>query len=86
MDHTLLIKSLLVKQFCKDKIFGYETSNVKNLLFQKSKYQINLEDIQNLLWSDIEILNDEEKNIVFKTLKNLKNNKHVIVDVKIILN
>ena len=45
--------------FARDKIFGYETSNVKNLLFQKSKSQINLDDIQNLLLSDIEILNDE---------------------------
>ncbi len=68
--------------FARDKIFGYETSNVKNLLFQKSKSQINIEDIQNLLLSDIEILNDEENNIVFKKLKNLKNNKHVIVDVQ----
>ena len=32
--------------------------------------------------SDIEILNDEENNIVFQILKNLKNNKHVIVDVE----
>jgi len=32
--------------------------------------------------SDLEILNDEENNIVFKKLKNLKNNKHVIVDVE----
>jgi len=68
--------------FAKDKIFGYKTSNVKNLLFQKSKSQINIEDIQNLVLSDIEILNDEENNIVFKTLKNLKNNKHVIVDAE----
>ena len=68
--------------FARDKIFGYETSNIKNLLFQKSKFQINLDDIQNLLLSDLEILNDEENNIVFKKLKNLKNNKHVIVDVK----
>ena len=68
--------------FARDKIFGFETSNVKNLLFQKSKSQINYEDIQNLLLSDIEMLNDEENNIVFKTLKNLNNNKHVIVDVE----
>ncbi|MDC2976809.1 hypothetical protein OAZ92_00485 [Prochlorococcus sp. AH-736-E02] len=68
--------------FARDKTFGYETSNVKNLLFQKSKSQINIEDIQNLLLSDIEILNYEENNIVFKTLKNLKNNKHVVVDVE----
>ena len=68
--------------FARDKVFGYETSNVKNLLFQKSKSKINLDDIQNLFLSDIKILNDEENNIVFQTLKNLKNNKHVIVDVE----
>jgi len=68
--------------FATDKIFGYETSNVKNLLFQQSKSQINFEDIQNLLLSDIAMLNDEENNIVFKKLKNLKNNKHIIVDVE----
>ncbi len=68
--------------FARDKIFGYKTSNVKKLLFHKSKSQINFEDIQNLFLSDIEILNDEENNIVFKTLKNLKNNKHVIVDIE----
>ena len=28
--------------FARDKIFGYKTSNVKNLLFQKGKSQINL--------------------------------------------
>ena len=32
--------------------------------------------------SDIEILNNEENNIVFKKLKNLNKNKHVIVDVE----
>ncbi len=68
--------------FARDKIFGYDTSSVKKLLFQKSKSQINLDDIQNLFLSDLEILNDEENNIVFKTLKNLKNNKHVIVDAE----
>jgi len=68
--------------FARDKIFGYETSNVKTLLFQKSKSQINLEDIQNLFLSDLEILNDEENNIVFKKLKDLNNNKHVILDVE----
>ena len=48
--------------FATDKIFGYETSNVKNLLFQKSKSQINLDDIQNLFLSDLEILNTEVNN------------------------
>ena len=68
--------------FARDKIFGYETSNVKKLLFQKSQSKINLDDIQNLLLSDLEVLNSEENNIVFKKLKKLKNNKHVIVDVE----
>ncbi len=68
--------------FARDKIFGFKTSNVKNLLFQKSKSQIKIEDIQNLFLSHIEILNDEENNIVFKKLNNLNNNKHVIVDLE----
>jgi len=68
--------------FATDKIFGYETSNLKSLLFQKSNSQINFEDIQNLFLADIEILNDEENNIVFKKLKNLKKNKHLIVDIE----
>ncbi len=78
VDNTPISQTI----FAKDKIFGYETSNVKNLLFQQSKAQINFEDIQNLLLSDIEMLNDEENNIVFKKITNLKNNQHVIVDVE----
>ena len=68
--------------FARDKIFGYETSNVKNLLFKQSKSQIKLDDIQNLVLSDLEILSEEENNSVFKRIKNLKNNKHVIVDIE----
>ncbi len=68
--------------FAEDKIFGYKTSNIKNLLFQKSKSQINLDDIQNIKLSDFEILKVEEKNIIFQKLKNFKNNTHVIVDIE----
>jgi len=68
--------------FAKDKIFGFETSNIKTLLYQKSKSKINVEDIQNLFLSDLEILNYEENNIVFQKLKNLKNNRHIILDVE----
>lgn len=78
VDKTLVSQTI----FARDKIFGYETSNIKNLLFQKSKSQLNIEDIQNLFLSDIEILNNEENNIVFKKLENLKNNKHIIVDIE----
>ena len=55
VDKTPINKTI----FATDKIFGYETSNVKNLLLQQSKSQINFEDIQNLLLSDIETLNDD---------------------------
>ncbi len=68
--------------FAEDKIFGYKTSNIKNLLFQQSKSQINLDDIQNIKLSDFEILEVDEKNIIFQKLKNLKNNTHVIVDIE----
>ena len=51
--------------FARDKIFGYETSDVKNILFQKSKCEINVDDIQNLFLSDLEIINNDENNIVF---------------------
>ena len=36
---------------------------VKDILFQKSKSQINIKDIENLLLSDLEILNDEENEL-----------------------
>ena len=68
--------------FAKDKIFGYETSNIKDLLFQKSKFQINFDDIQNLKLYELKVLESKETNIVFKKLKNLKNNTHLIVDVE----
>ena len=68
--------------FAKDKIFGFETSNLKNLLFHKSKSQLNKDDIQNLFLSDLNILKNEENNIVFKKIKNFKDNKHVILDVE----
>ncbi len=68
--------------FAKDKIFGYKTSNIKKLLFQKSKSQIKLNDIQNLNLSELKVLESKEKNIVFNKIRNLKENAHVIVDVE----
>ena len=68
--------------FAKDKIFGYKTSNIKNLLYEKSKSQINLNDIQNLKLNELKVLEIEENNSVFKKLRNLKNNTHVIVDAE----
>ncbi|MDC3168940.1 hypothetical protein OA853_00990 [Prochlorococcus sp. AH-716-E17] len=68
--------------FAKDKIFGYKTSNIKKLLFQKSKSQIKFSDIQNLTISELKVLESKEKNIVFNKIRNLKENSHVIVDVE----
>ena len=68
--------------FAKDKIFGYKTSNVKQLLFQKCKSQIKFNDIQNLKISELKVLESKEKNIVFNKIRNLKENSHVIVDIE----
>ncbi len=68
--------------FAKDKIFGYETSNIKKLLFHKSNSQIKLNDIQNLKLSELKVLESKKKNIVFNKIRNLKENSHVIVDVE----
>ena len=68
--------------FAKDKIFGYETSNIKELLFLKSRSQINLNDIQNLKLSELKVLESKDNNIIFNKLKNLNNNTHLIVDVE----
>ncbi len=68
--------------YAKDKIFGYETSNIKDLLFQKSKSQINLEDIQNLKLDELKALEVDENNIIFRKIKKFKNNTHVIVDIE----
>ena len=62
--------------FAKDRIFGYETNDLKKLLFKKSKSKIKLKNIKNLNcieeYSLIELKNFMEK---------LKNNTHVIVDI-----
>ena len=84
IDGVHFVENIPISQtiFSKDKIFGFETSNIKDLLIQKSKFQLKSEDIQNLKLSELKILKSEEKNIVFKKLKNLKKNSHVIVDIK----
>ena len=68
--------------FAKDTIFGYTTSNIKDLLFEKSKFQLKLNSIKNLKLSELDILDVDENNSVFKKLKKLKNNTHVIVDIE----
>ena len=62
--------------FAKDNIFGYETNDLKKLLYKKSKSKIELKNIKNL--NCIEKYSSYElKNF----MENLKNNTHVIVDI-----
>ena len=68
--------------FAKDKIFGYETNNIKELLYKKSKSKIKFEEIKSLNLSELEMLEFEEKNKIFIKIRNLKNNVQVIVDAK----
>ena len=62
--------------FAKDRIFGYETNDLKKLLFKKSKSKIKLKNIKNLNCIEEYSVN-ELKNFMEK----LKNNTHVIVDI-----
>ncbi len=68
--------------FAKDKIFGYETNNIKELLHKKSKSKIKLEEIKTLNLSELEMLEFAENNKIFIKIKNFKNNVQVIVDAK----
>ena len=68
--------------FAKDKIFGFETNNLKKLLFQKSKFKLRLDKIKNLYTSELDLLEINEENQVFKKIKDLKDNTQVIVDAE----
>ena len=67
--------------FAKDKIFGYSTSNIKDILHKKSSQKLDLQNIDNLLLKDLQTLDINKDNKVLKFLCDLKNNKHVIVDI-----
>ncbi len=66
--------------FAKDEIFGFKTNDIKELLYQKSNQKLNLNKIQNLNLNDLEILETDKKNKVYKFIEGLKENSHVIVD------
>ena len=67
--------------FARDKIFGYETNNLKDLLYKKSASKIKLDDIKNINLSDLNILESNSKNQIFLKIKNFSNNIQIIVDV-----
>jgi len=62
--------------FAKDIIFGYETNDLKKLLYKKGKSKIELKNIENL-----NCIEQKSSNELKKYMENLKNNTHVIVDI-----
>ena len=67
--------------FAKDEIFGFETSDVRKLIYDKNNKAININQIQNISLKEIESLDIDKKNIVYKFIADLKNNVHVIIDI-----
>ncbi len=61
--------------FAKDNIFGYETNDLKKLLYKKSRSKIQLKDIENLS------IEEHSRYELRKLLEKFKNNIHVIVDI-----
>ncbi|MBK16454.1 MAG: hypothetical protein CMK49_00325 [Prochlorococcus sp. SP3034] len=66
--------------FAKDKIFGYQTNILKNLLYEKNTSKLQIHDIENFNLSDLEVLSINEENEAYIKIKNLKNNQQIIVD------
>jgi len=67
--------------FSKDKIFGFSTSNVKQLIFEQSNHQLDLNHIENIFIKDFEMLETNQTNKLYDYIQNLNNNKTVIVDI-----
>ena len=67
--------------FSKDKIFGFNTSNVKELIYEQSNYQLDFNNIENIFIKDFELLETNQPSALFMYIEKLKNNKNVIVDI-----
>ncbi len=63
--------------FAKDNIFGYETNDLKKLLYKKSRSKIKLKNIKKL-----NFIEESSFSELKKFMENLKNNTHVIVDIE----
>ncbi len=66
--------------FAKDQVFGYQTNDIKKLLYQKSNSKLNLSDINNLYLDDLSTIEIKRGNSIYEELRNFKNNSQVIVD------
>ena len=67
--------------FSKDKIFGFNTSNIKELICEQSNYQLDFNNIENIFIKDFEALETNQPSKLFMQIEKLKNNKKVIVDI-----
>ena len=67
--------------FSKDKIFGFNTSNIKELIYEQSNYQLDFNNVENIFIKDFEVLETNQPSKLFMHIEKLKNNKKVIVDI-----
>ena len=67
--------------FSKDKIFGFNTCNVKELIYEQSNHQLDFNHIENIFLKDFEVLENNQLNKLYSYIEQLKNNKKVIVDI-----
>ena len=67
--------------FSKDKIFGFNTSNIRELIYEQSNRKINIDQIDNINIKDIEGLDHNQPSELFLSLQKLENNKIVVVDI-----
>jgi len=67
--------------FSKDKIFGFNTSNVKELIYEQSNHKLDFNHIENINIKDFDVLETNHPNTLYMYIENLKNNKKVIVDI-----
>ena len=67
--------------FSKDKIFGFNTSNIKELIYEQSNYQLDFNNVENIFIKDFEVLETNQPSKLYMQIEKLKNNKKVIVDI-----
>ncbi len=67
--------------FSNDKIFGFNTSNVKELIYEQSDYQLDFNNIENIFIKDFDVLETNQPSKLYMHIEKLKNNKNVILDI-----
>ncbi len=67
--------------FAKDKVFAFKSSNVKEIIYEKSNQRINIDHIENINIRDFELLDLDKPDNLYSYMQNLENNTKVIVDI-----